>query len=47
MSTAPKVCVRCGVEFVETVVECPQGEPGCLVLHYGERCPKCGGRVYE
>ena len=49
-----KTCVRCGVAFVLTTVPCPDGPTrqgnsyvSCLVLHYGERCPKCGGAVYE
>ena len=46
-----KTCVRCGVAFVLTTVPCPDRPAdsyvSCLVLHYGARCPKCGGAVYE
>ena len=50
---AEKVCVRCGIPFQETVIPCPDRLPGpgvgltCLVLHYGLRCPTCGGAIYE
>lgn len=45
-----KLCVRCNVEFVTTMVPCPDLTPGfahCGVVHYGDRCPTCGGDVYE
>ena len=41
-----KRCVRCGVVFETSIVPCPEGKLGCLVLHYGECCPKCGGVIY-
>ena len=53
LRTAEKVCVRCGIPFQETVIPCPDRLPGpgvgltCLVLHYGLRCPTCGGAIYE
>lgn len=42
-----KRCVRCGVPFSLARIECPEGRDGCLVIHYGQRCPQCGGGVYE
>jgi hypothetical protein len=50
-----RICVRCGVAFETAVVPCPNIEPFehggvltvCSVLHYGERCPQCGGNVWE
>ena len=49
MTTEPeaKMCVRCGIPFDQVSVACPDGRDGCLVIHYGLRCPRCGGAVYE
>jgi len=35
-------CPSCGGRMTHGPVPCPDGKPGCLVLHYGLRCGKCG-----
>lgn len=54
-----KTCVHCGVAFVKTSVPCQGHPNSvkvsetwpqylvCMVLHYADRCPTCGGDVYE
>ncbi len=43
----PRLCIRCNLPFVLVMVPCPDAIPGCCVLHYGHRCPQCGGAVYD
>lgn len=45
MTTPPKLCVRCNLPFVVTFVRSPGVIPGYGPL--SERCPKCGGDVFE
>lgn len=35
-------CPSCGGSMTRGPVPCPDGKPGCLVIHYGLRCSKCG-----
>lgn len=35
------LCV-CGADLRYGQVSCPDGKPGCLVIHYGYSCDKCG-----
>lgn len=35
-------CLSCGGEMRFGCIPCPEGRMGCLVLHYGYRCLKCG-----
>ncbi len=39
-------CPKCGNRLYHGQVSCPGSRYGCLVLHYGYRCLKCGGQ-YE
>ncbi len=34
-------CPRCGGTLVYGSVRCPDGKPGCLVLHQGQTCQSC------
>lgn len=36
------ICPYCNIALFRGSVPCPDGKPGCLVLHYGLKCPKCG-----
>ena len=36
------VCPNCDTMMYYGAVGCPDGKPGCLVLHYGYTCPACG-----
>jgi hypothetical protein len=36
------VCPACGGAMTRGPVPCPDGVPGCLVLHFGLMCSKCG-----
>lgn len=35
-------CPSCGGPMTEGPIPCPDGKPGCLVVHFGVRCTKCG-----
>lgn len=36
-------CKKCSSADVESVpVSCPEGREGCLVMHWGFRCRRCG-----
>lgn len=35
-------CQKCGGDMTRGPVPCPDGKPGCLVLHYGYYCHRCG-----
>jgi len=37
-----KICPGCGGTLFHGPVPCPDGKPGCLVLHYGYTCSECG-----
>jgi len=37
-----KVCPSCGAMLRWGVIPCPDGKPGCLVLHHGYHCSGCG-----
>lgn len=32
----------CGGNLLQGAVRCPDGRVGCLVMHYGYVCDKCG-----
>lgn len=40
-------CPKCNVPTVQGPISCPDGKPGCCVLHFGYRCPKCGSVYVE
>lgn len=31
-------CPECGGKMHYGQIQCPEGRPGCLVIHYGFRC---------
>lgn len=35
-------CPECGGGLEYGIIPCPDGRPGCCVLHYGYRCVNCG-----
>jgi hypothetical protein len=35
-------CPKCGGALNHGSIACPDGRPGCLVLHYGYTCWECG-----
>lgn len=35
-------CPDCGGGMEQSYVPCPDGNPRCLVLHYGWLCSQCG-----
>ena len=35
---------HCDHEWRTEMIPCPDNKPGCLVLHYGTVCAKCGAR---
>lgn len=35
-------CPSCGGPMTRGPIACPDGRPGCCVLHYGQRCSRCG-----
>lgn len=41
------VCPQCGGAVIRTSVPCPDGRPGCCVLHWGLKCSKCGVYLRE
>ena len=41
-SPAPGSCPRCHGPVVRGPIPCPEGKPGCCVLHYGLKCASCG-----
>lgn len=36
------LCPHCGGSLITGQVPCPEGKPGCLVIHYGNICTGCG-----
>ena len=36
-------CPKCSNRLYSGPVQCPDGKVGCLVLHHGYKCLKCGG----
>lgn len=34
-------CKKCGSEKRTTIIPCPDGDAGCLVIHSKNECPKC------
>ena len=45
-SNTKEKCPHCGGEMRYGRIPCPEGRPGCLVIHYGYRCLSCG-RIYQ
>lgn len=41
-SPTGKACPDCGSDLTWGQVMCPDGHIGCLVMHYGYNCGKCG-----
>lgn len=39
------LCV-CGGNLHKSSIPCPDGKPGCCVVHYGYICSKCG-KIYK
>lgn len=39
-------CPKCGGWMLRGPVRCPDGRPGCCVIHYGFTCKQCG-RQFE
>jgi len=37
-SNTEERCPLCQSQMRHQVIACPEGKPGCLVLHYGYRC---------
>ena len=37
-----KTCPNCQTPMYHGPVPCPEGRMGCLVVHYGYTCSKCG-----
>lgn len=37
-----KNCPACGSPLTHGIVPCPEGRPGCLVIHLGYLCSSCG-----
>ena len=42
-----KNCPSCGERLYLGAVPCPDGKPGCLVLHYGYICAACGKKFTD
>jgi len=36
------VCKECGGAVILEQAPCPEGRYGCLVMHYQNRCQRCG-----
>lgn len=36
----------CGGKLFYTTIPCPDGNEGCLVIHYGYKCEDCG-RIFQ
>lgn len=42
-----RLCPNCKEKkLVWGSISCPDGKPGCLVMHYGFTCDNCG-KVYQ
>lgn len=39
-------CPYCDIPTHWQSIECPEGRSGCLVLHYGFHCDRCGRDFY-
>lgn len=37
------ICPKCGGGITHGPIPCPDGKPGCCVMHYGFICISCGG----
>jgi len=35
-------CPKCGGGITHGPIPCPDGKPGCCVMHYGFICVSCG-----
>ena len=42
ISPSETPCPSCSKRVTNGPIPCPDGIPGCLVIHYGLRCSKCG-----
>ena len=37
-----ELCPYCNISTKYQEIKCPEGMAGCLVIHYGWHCDKCG-----
>ena len=45
MTTRTKDCPKCGEPMTHQHVPCPDGLPGCLVVHYAWVCHHCRDKL--